>query len=297
MLKSRWTWLAIALFLIVAGVVSCNLLEPKPPENQGFLPNLPPVVDSIHLTVGNPSNATTNAATSPNNYLLVKPQYVISYNNSKHVPNWASWQLNKAWTGTLPRRNDFRPDTSLPPGWYQVKSADYSGSGYDRGHMTPSADRDGKAEDMAATYFMTNILPQAPDNNQGPWANLEQYSRSLANAGKELYIIAGGYGEKAAISKSAIKIIPPARTWKVIVVVDKPGLGIAGVTDKTRVIAVDMPNEQGIKDTNWRKFRVSVRDLEQKTQYNFLSNLPEAIQQTLETRVDQVTDQDPKTPK
>jgi endonuclease G len=32
-------------------------------------------------------------------------------------------------------------DNYLPPSFYQVQTSDYSGSGYDRGHMCPSADR------------------------------------------------------------------------------------------------------------------------------------------------------------
>lgn len=286
MLKSRWQLLAIALILTVLGFAAWSLFRPKAPinqGNQGIVPLSPPT--SVHLRMGNPSNATDNAATNANNYLLVKPQYVISYNNSKLIPNWSSWQLNKSWTGNLPRRNDFRPDASLPKGWYQVKSSDYNGSGYDRGHMTPSADRDNTVENMSSTYLMTNILPQSPDNNQGPWAQLEQYCRDLAMQGKELYIVAGGYGEKPPIGKGTIKIVPPARTWKVIVVLDKPG---ASVTSATRVIAVDMPNQQGIREANWRTFRVSVDQIEAKTGYNFLTTVPETVQQVVESRIDAV---------
>jgi endonuclease G len=282
MLKYRWRILAIAIVVILFGFVACSILQPKEPKNPGILaaPS-----SSVHLKLGNPSNATDNPAASPNNFLLVKPQYVLSYNNSKRVPNWSSWELNQSWIGTLPRKNDFRPDSNLPKGWYQVTPADYNSSGYDRGHMTPSADRDNSLDNMSSTYLMTNILPQSPDNNQGPWAKLEQYCRDLAAQGKQLYIIAGGYGEKPAIGKGTAKIVPPARTWKVIVVADRPG---AAITKDTRVIAIDMPNEQGIRDTDWRKFRVSVAALEAKTGYNFLSAVPADIQKTLENRVDAI---------
>lgn len=281
MLKSRWQILAISGVVAILVAIGVNFLMRRPPQqNPGVLPQIP---RSVHLTLGVPSNAGTNSQSNANDYLLVKPEYVLSYNNQKHIPNWSSWQLNQSWLGTAQRMNDFRPDPSLPKGWYQVKPSDYNGSGYDRGHMTPSADRSRDKATNSATFLMTNMVPQAPDNNQGVWQKLETYSRDLVNAGKELYIIAGGYGEKGAIGRD-VKISVPARTWKVIVVLDKPG---DPITEKTRVIVVDIPNEQGVRDADWRKFRVSVDALESKTGYNFLTTTSETIQKAIESRVDQ----------
>lgn len=245
----------------------------------------PPRTDSPHLLLGNPSRATASLST-PNNYLMRKPQYALSYNNQKHIPNWSSWQLNAAWLGAVPRRNDFRPDPDLPADWLHVTPSDYNGSGYDRGHMTPAADRGNTPENNSATFLMTNILPQAPDNNQGPWADLENYCRDLVRQGKELYIVAGGYGDRRPIKRG---ILPPAQVWKTIVVLDRPGLGLSGVTASTRVIAVLMPNQQGIRETDWRTFRVSVDAIEAQTGYDLLSNVPEAIQKVIEGRRDEVS--------
>lgn len=119
-----------------------------------------------HLLLGNPSNATATV-TTPDNYLITRPQYALSYNRNKGIPNWTAWQLNKNWLGSLPRP-PFTPDTTLPNGWYQVKPNDYSGSGFDRGHMVPAADRNKTEANSKAVFLMTNIIPQAPDNNQGP---------------------------------------------------------------------------------------------------------------------------------
>ncbi|WP_341528159.1 DNA/RNA non-specific endonuclease [Nostoc sp. UHCC 0302] len=246
---------------------------------------------SVHLTLGNPSGATQNTS-YPNNYLLNKSQYAVSYNNSTRIPNWVSWQLNGYWLGSAPRQDDFRPDTSLPAAWYRVTSSDYSGSGFDRGHMTASADRTRTVTDNSATFLMTNIIPQAPDNNQGPWASLENYCRDLVSQGKELYIISGGYGVGGSGSNGSAstiasgKIQVPARTWKVIVVLDTPGTGVNGVNTSTRVIAVNMPNSQGIRNNSWRTYRVSVDSIEANTGYNFLSNVSLSTQSVVEARVD-----------
>jgi endonuclease G len=142
---------------------------------------------------------------------MEKQQYALSYNNSRGTPNWVSWQLNRSWLGNAQRQNDFRPDSELPTSWYHVSPNDYNNSGYDRGHMAPSADRTKNQADNSATFLLTNIIPQAPDNNQGPWADLEDYCRELVSQGKELYIIAGPFGKSEAIASG--KITVPTKTW------------------------------------------------------------------------------------
>ena len=243
---------------------------------------------SVHLTMGNPSNA----GASFSNLLLSKSQYAVSYNCYRGTPNWVSWQLNTSWLGSAPRQDDFRADTTLPSGCYQVTSSDYTGSGFDRGHMTPSADRTNTVTNNSATFLMTNIIPQSPDNNQGPWAALENYSRDLVNQGKELYIISGSYGTggtgsngtKTTIANGNVTV--PARTWKVIVVLNSSNSGASSVTTNTRVIAVNMPNSQGIRNNNWTNYRVSIDSIEANTGYNLLSNVSSSVQSTIEARVD-----------
>jgi endonuclease G len=250
---------------------------------------------SVHMTMGNPSNAVTSTS-YPTNYLLVKSQYALSYNNDKGTPNWVSWQLNNSWLGSTPRQDDFRADTTLPSTFKQIAGSDYTGSGFDRGHMTPSADRTNTVSSNSSTFLMTNILPQSPDNNQGPWASLENYLRTLVSQGKELYIIAGAYGSCgtgsngskcsiAAATDPSESITVPNRVWKVVVVVT-PGSGAGGVTTNTRVIAVNMPNTQGIRSNSWQSYRTTVDSIEQQTGYNLLSSVASSTQTVIEARVD-----------
>ncbi len=79
------------------------------------------------------------------------------------------------------------------------------------------------------------MMPQTPDNNRHTWSGLEKYCRQLVKRGKELYIIAGPYGSQGTL-KGQVTI--PQSTWKVVVVLDRPG---SGVTANTRVIAVNVP--------------------------------------------------------
>ena len=149
--------------------------------------------------------------------------------------------------------------------------------------MCPSADRTSSVATNSATFLMTNMIPQAPDNNQRTWANLESYCRTLANGGNELYIISGGWGNNGYINSGHVAV--PAYTWKVIIVLPNGANDVSRVTGSTRVIAVWMPNLNGIS-TDWRTFRVTTDSVEANTGYDLLSNVPASIQAQIESVVD-----------
>ena len=239
---------------------------------------------SRHTTMGIPS---LTSAADPNSFLSVKDEYVESYNGSRKVPNWVSWELNTSYLGGSDRQNDFRPDNTFPGSEPQAALSDYSGSGYDRGHMCPSADRTLSVLTNSHTFYLTNMVPQAANNNQGPWAVLENESRTLVRAGKELFVISGGTFSPSSNTIGS-GVVVPDMTFKVIVVLDSVGQGVAAVTATTRVIAVLMPNENALisKGADWRTFRVSVDAIEAMTGYDFLSDVPTDIQAVVEARVD-----------
>ncbi len=242
----------------------------------------PTPTSSEHLTMGNPSSAVTNV-NQPNNYLMEKLQYSLSYSRDNGGPNWVSWHLDTSWLGSTPRQDDFRADTTLPAGWYRVTGSDFSGSGFDRGHMCPSADRTISVSANSSTFLMTNMIPQLPANNQGVWANLETYSRSLVSQGNELYIISGGHGLQYFIANGQVAV--PAQTWKVIIVLPVGSNDVSRVTTSTRTIAVIMPNS-GTIGSDWRSYRVSVDQVEAITGYDFFSNVSSGIQAVIEGVVD-----------
>jgi len=253
--------------------------------------NAPPS-PAEHLALGNPSNAVTDLG-QLNNYLMVKPQYVLSYNCAKGEANWVSWHLDSTWLGSASRQDDYRPDPAVPQGCYQVLQTDYSGSGFDRGHMTPSADRTSSIADNSATFLMTNFLPQAPNNNQGPWEELETYLRTLVGQGNEIYIIAGGYGQGGVGSNGAATtvagghVVVPAFTWKIAVVLPVGANDVDRITKTTRVIAVIMPNRQDIGlNTPWRNFRANVKQIEANTGLNFFTNVRPQLRQILKIKQD-----------
>ncbi|NJN49020.1 MAG: DNA/RNA non-specific endonuclease [Alkalinema sp. RL_2_19] len=281
--KFRRIFTTALLLCLLVTMTGCIWPWQNQPQTQ--IEPLAPPKQPRHLLLGNPSKATADAITNGNNYLIKRPQYDLSYNNVKRIPNWVSWQLNPAWIGDTPRSDTFRPDDSLPANWYKVTPSDYTRSGYDRGHMIPSADRDNNPENQASTFLMTNIVPQSPDNNRGPWAQLEEYCRALVTQGKELYIVAGTYGKQGEIGQGGQKITVPQTVWKVIVVMNRVGQYPSDVGPQTRVIAVDMPNVPGIKDHSWQQYRVTVDHIEQKTGYDLLNRVKPDVQASIESRI------------
>ena len=277
---TRYSYILFILFLS-----SCNFEFPEFPENE--------FVDIDHLEVGNPSNATTNLI-NLENYLIVKPEYTLSYNSETSTPNWVSWHLSNIWIGQAERQDDFRADADIPSEWYRVTGSSYRSSGFDRGHICPSADRTFSTLHNSSTFVMSNIVPQSPDSNRGPWADLESYCRNLVfSLNQELYIIAGVYGKGGTGSNGrrqsidSRRITVPKSLWKVIVVLDKGENDLFRINSNTRVIAVDIPNRQGILSDDWFEYKTTVDDIEEKTGFDLLSNLPSGLQEILESQIDE----------
>src|ERR1700722_9722995 len=112
-----------------------------------------PLAENENLALGNPSDAGGSA----DNFLIERPQFVLSYNNSKKIPNWVSWHLSKKWFGSEGRKGVFHPDDDLPAGLNRVTPVDYSHTGFDRGHMCPSADRTTSFDDYNSLFTMINM--------------------------------------------------------------------------------------------------------------------------------------------
>jgi endonuclease G len=247
--------------------------------------------DNSHLLLGNPSGAVASIS-SPTNYLMDQSFYALSYNNVRGTPNWVSWHLHSSDMGRAPRRDAFSPNDLLPSGWYRVDANSYSSSGFDRGHNCPSADRTSSAAANSSTFLMTNMIPQAPENNQKTWSHLEVYIRSLVKAGDEVYIIMGSYGKGGTGSDGGITktidnghVTVPSNIWKVIVVLPEGNNDLSRITTATRVIAVNTPNTNNVS-ADWKTYRTSVDAIEAATGYDLLSSLPESIQQVIEAQID-----------
>lgn len=272
-------------------------------------PNNPPVVnppavtaDNNPLMPGNPTQAQPSSS-FPENYLKDNSYYALAYSSSRGIPTWVAWHLQSDDLGSTPRQDDFRADTQLPAGWYQVGGLDYVGSGFDRGHSCPSADRTSTVAANSSTFLMTNIIPQAPNLNQGPWADLEDFTRNtLVGTNNEAFIFMGttgrgGYNVNGLYNTiSAGRVTVPARIWKVILVIPKGNSDLSRIHSDATVLVVNMPNNNtlyttsGAGKTAWRNYITTIQALETDVrgtgvQLDLLYNIADSIKNNLKVKL------------
>ncbi len=237
-----------------------------------------------HLEFGVPTDGSPS-----DDFLMTKPGFALSYSRVRGGPNWVSWNLNATHFGDALRCDCFTADAGLPADW-RIEDFDYRNGGYDRGHMVQSEPRTTTAYENATTFLLTNILPQAANNNQGPWGAQEIYLNDLARKqNKEIYVLSGGiYSASPATLKDEGKVQIPEFTWKVAVIMDR-GEGVADVrtAGDLEVIAVKMPNTlagaANIRGTPWQTFTTTVDQIEAETGYDLLSALPDRIERIVES--------------
>jgi DNA/RNA endonuclease G (NUC1) len=223
-------------------------------------------------------------------FIVTRDQYTASFNGNRGIPNWVSFNLEATHTGTQSRCECFTYDPALPAAFPRYTTADYTGAGafhgygIDRGHLVRSFDRTAGSLDNATTFYFSNIIPQASDNNQGPWGDLELYLGNLAQSGdRELYVIAGASGSKGTIKNEGLITIP-THTWKVAVIMPRNhGLANVDSHDDVQVIAVIMPNDAGIDGVDWNTYRTSVNAIETLSGYDLLALLPDGVEALVET--------------
>jgi endonuclease G len=234
-----------------------------------------------NLLLGNPSKA----GKTEDNYLLERPEYSMSYNRSKGIPNWVAWHVDSHDLGREERSDKFRPDPDLPRAW-RITPNDYKNSGYDRGHVCPSGDRTSSREANDATFYMSNMLPQTGELNRHVWADLEEWVRVQVRKGNEVYQIAGGSGAAKTIAKG--KVTVPQVCWKVILILPEGSGDKSRINSKTRVVAVGMPNttDKKLESADWRDYIVPISKIEKATKLDFFANLSPTVQKALESQVD-----------
>ena len=198
--------------------------------------------------------------------------YTSSYNTSYGIPNWVAYELTRSEAASheAERTNKFMPDPKVKG--KSANNSDYKGSGYDKGHMAPAADMKWSKTVMEQSFYFTNICPQAPGLNRGAWKDLEENIREWAIRDSALVIICG-----PLYTKEPIQYIPetsvaiPDAYFKVV---------CSPYTDEVRGIAFVFPNAKASKHP--REYVVTIDSVEKMTGMDFLSQLPDEIENQIE---------------
>jgi len=148
--------------------------------------------------------------------VLKHTNYTTHFSKSKKYPVMVEWwetKLKVACPNPLPRRDAFQPD---PQAIVETDiKADYVGSGYDRGHMSPAASNQCQTVDVQVEcFYMSNMAAQTHRLNAGDWKSLEVLTRDIASKEDSVHIWAGNIGEIKKIGKVSV----PKQCWKVVYV-------------------------------------------------------------------------------
>jgi DNA/RNA endonuclease G (NUC1) len=250
----------------------------------------PSSIYAINDDFGDPTPANTS---NPLDFLIRRTQYTISYNQSRGTPNWVSYELDaRQIVPGQDRCNCFTAEPLLPAA-KQIFTSDYTNGGFDRGHMTRSADRTAGNVDNAITFILSNVVPQTADLNEGVWAQFEDALADSTAAGRAVYIITGPLFSRShglTFLKSEGKVAIPDSTWKVALIGPANGgnpfthnnvqnwSDLAGLS----LMAVNMPNIAGVRNDPWQKYLTTVDNIETATGYSFLSALPSGFRAALQ---------------
>ncbi len=238
---------------------------------------------------GNTEFGVPSDADGSDDYVVARTEYSFSFNKNKGTPNWVSYDLEASHFGAQDRCDCFTYDPLLPADFPRYTTADYTGAGtfhgygIDRGHLARSFDRTTGNLDNARTFLFSNIIPQAADLNQGPWAVMEAYLGDLARfSNKEVYIITGPAGSKGTV-KNEGKMTIPVSVWKVAVIMPRDrGLADVYSSSDVEVIAVIAPNDAGVRSVDWNTWRTTVDAVEALSGYDLLALLPDGIERIVE---------------
>ena len=121
--------------------------------------------------------------------IIDKNYYTICYDYTLKGARSVTYSLdtNQVNLLNIEKREDFYIEESIPKP-YRSRYSDYTGSGYDRGHLASDASFDWSEESLKSVYSMANIVPQEPDLNRYSWIDTEKLEREKAKEFKKVQV-------------------------------------------------------------------------------------------------------------
>lgn len=141
----------------------------------------------------------------------------VMHSGLSRTPLWSAEHLTRdhlVEASHLPRVNSFHPEDRLPSG-DRAELRDYARSGFDRGHMAPSADMP-TPEAQQESFSLANMVPQDPDNNRHLWEGIESAIRTLTKQRGELYIITGPLFRGGSLQQLNGRVLVPTHLFKAV---------------------------------------------------------------------------------
>ena len=204
--------------------------------------------------------------------LVVHKAYTLEYSEKHEQALWVAYLLTRDYVkGQEPRTNDFRPDESVRTQSAQLE--DYRHSGYSRGHLCPAGDMKWDREAMSETFFLSNMSPQIANFNDGIWQKMEGKARHFANVYDSIYIITGPVLTELidTIGENCVSV--PAYYYKIIY---NPA--------NNQSIAFLVPHKAS--NESIKRYLTTIDEIEKMTGLDFFPQLPDDIEERMESRYD-----------
>ena len=215
--------------------------------------------------------------------------YCIEWDISKKSQRWSAFRWDRSNSGGYVAREDnFVEDYDIPE-MYRTTSSHYSGSGYTRGHILASADRWNSLEANRQTFLYSNMQPQLYSFNGGIWATLEMKVRSWNNDAfrDTLYVVKGGTIDQEknileyARKNTVLQLLVPKYFYMAILCKNKNT-----TNSGYKAIGFYLEHRSFYEDEkNVAPYIVSIDRLEELTGIDFFCNLPDQIENQVESQV------------
>lgn len=211
--------------------------------------------------------------TTNRGYLILHSYFTLSYSETNRQAEWVAYNLTpELINGAQERTDDFKIDPKVKNN--PVASGDYSGSGYDRGHLCPAADMKLNLTSMSETFYMSNMSPQEPSFNRGIWETLESRVRTWATEKNGVYVVTGPILNSICGSIKNGTISVPCSYYKIVF-----------KENGTEKIAIALIlNNQG-SSSSLKSFTTSIDNIESLTGIDFFSGLSDDIENKLESNI------------
>ena len=191
---------------------------------------------------------------------------ILQYDETHEQARWVTHMITPdVITGTLSRSNDFRVDPAVTTGTAVVD--DYWDTGFDRGHLAPSADFRWSAKAMSESYFYSNMAPQRPELNREIMADLENWVRNYVTWKEHsVIIVTGGILKEGLPTTGENKVSIPEEFYKVIY-------------DPTEKQAIGFVLPNGRAEGKLESYALPVDEVEKKAGILFFGDLEESVEQ------------------
>ena len=262
---------AIAALLLLAALISAVVWALMVEQNRTASRAATTPTDSSELRIyGGLPNAARYGQPI---VVLTNSGYLVGYCEAHRNPAWVSFSISSITVGSTAKRpSKFLTDTRTAS---PVAHGDYTGTGYDRGHMAPNyaiGTRYGQ-EAQRETFLMSNIVPQSPDLNRIWWRVLEEKeANDFALRLERVWVVTGPVftGE---VKKLASGVDVPTAFFRII---------LDEENGQPRVLAFIAPQTVTGHEP-LAQFLTSVREIERQTGLDFYPELPKDVQDRLET--------------